>query len=89
MKTDFKNKCYQDEMKGVEKQKPQHHYDIEEKELHIDRNYSGENILEVGRQSRHHHQEFGNRKYKSYRNHSSADDQPQVFTNWNPGRGKL
>jgi hypothetical protein len=27
-----------------------------------------------------HHQEHGNRKYKMFRNHSSADDQPRTDT---------
>jgi hypothetical protein len=88
MKTDLKNKCYQDEM-SQSKPNPECHHDIEETDLHVDKNYSGENILEEGRQSRRHHQEFGNRKYRMFRNHSSADDQPQVFTHWNPGRGRV
>lgn len=41
-----------------------------------DRDYSGNDIVEEGRDERRHHQQFGNRKYESYKNHSSADDQP-------------
>ena len=57
-------------------------------DLHIDKNASGKDIGEEGRESRHHQQEHGNRKYESYTNHSSADDQPQVNTDLNPGRGR-
>jgi len=42
----------------------------------IDRDVSGNDIVEEGRDERRHHQQFGNRKYESYKNHSSADDQP-------------
>lgn len=48
-------------------------------ESHIgaaDRDVSGNDITEEGRDERRHHQQFGNRKYESYKNHSSADDQP-------------
>lgn len=43
-----------------------------------DRDVSGNDITEEGRDERRHHQQFGNRKYESYKNHSSADDQPRT-----------
>ena len=55
-------------------------------DLHIDKNILGESIVEVNRDARHHHQIHGNRKYKAFKNHSSADDQPQVFTDLHVGR---
>ncbi len=45
-----------------------------------DRDVSGNDMAEEGRQDRKHHQQFGNRKYESNTNHSSADDQPRVNT---------
>jgi len=53
-----------------------HHDNIRERDLHIDRDVSGKDMVEENRSARHHGQEYGNRKYESYRNHSSADDQP-------------
>lgn len=57
-------------------------------DLHINKNILGENLTEIHRETRHHHQLHGNRKYKAFRNHSSADDQPQVFTDLSPSRGR-
>jgi len=57
-------------------------------DLHINKNILGEDITEIHRETRHHHQMHGNRKYKAFKNHSSADDQPQVFTDLNPARGR-
>ena len=57
-------------------------------DLHINKNTLGEDRKEIQRETHHHHQLHGNRKYKAFRNHSSADDQPQVFTDLNPGRGR-
>ncbi|OYU81687.1 MAG: hypothetical protein CFE23_04250 [Flavobacterium sp. BFFFF1] len=34
--------------------------------------------------SRHHQQEHGNRKYRMFSNHSSADDQPLTNTDTTP-----
>lgn len=45
-----------------------------------DRDVSGNDIVEEGRDERRHHQQFGNRKYESNKNHASADDQPRVNT---------
>lgn len=45
-----------------------------------DRDVSGNDITEEGRDERRHHQQFGNRKYESYKNHASADDQPRTNT---------
>ncbi|NMH29061.1 hypothetical protein [Flavobacterium silvaticum] len=45
-----------------------------------DKDVSGNDINFEGRSQRAHHQEFGNRKYESNTNHSSADDQPMVNT---------
>ena len=45
-----------------------------------DRDVSGNDITEEGRDERRHHQQFGNRKYESYKNHSSSDDQPRTNT---------
>ncbi|MGK4568240.1 hypothetical protein [Flavobacterium sp. 3HN19-14] len=50
----------------------------------INEDYSGDNIPEEHREARHHHQEHGNRKYEAFRNHSSADDQPQTNTGTTP-----
>lgn len=49
-------------------------------ELGVNENVSGDDRSDEGRESRRFHQEHGNRKYKSYRNHSSADDQPTTDT---------
>ncbi len=56
------------------------HSDIENVDLHIDKDVSGNDIMEEGRESRTHGQQHGNRHYKSYSNHSSAGDQPRVDT---------
>jgi|GEM_PF-1644241 len=45
-----------------------------------DRDVSGNDITEQGRDERRHHQQFGNRKYESNKNHASADDQPRTNT---------
>ena len=47
------------------------------KELGIDHDVSGNNIVEKGIERRRYNQQYGNRKYKSYTNHSSANDQPR------------
>lgn len=44
------------------------------------RDVSGHDMAEEHNEDRKHHQQFGNRKYESYRNHSAADDQPMVDT---------
>jgi hypothetical protein len=64
------------------------HHGMEEIDMHIDKNVSGKDITDEGMEDRRHHQSYGNRKYESYRNHSSADDQPQVNTDLNPERGR-
>lgn len=46
---------------------------------------SGDDIISDGLESKH-HQQHGNRRYQSYTNHSSADDQPQNTTDTNLGR---
>lgn len=59
------------------------HRDGSEEVSHIgatDRDVSGNDITEENRDERRHHQQFGNRKYESNKNHSSADDQPRVNT---------
>lgn len=48
-----------------------------------DKDVSGNDITDEGREERRFHQSHGNRKYESYSNHSSADDQP--MTNTGPG----
>lgn len=45
-----------------------------------DRDVSGNDITEEGRDERAHHQQFGNRKDEAYKKHSSADDQPRTNT---------
>jgi len=49
-------------------------------DLGINKTVTGEDRSELGRQERRHHEEHGNRKYKSFSNHSSADDQPATDT---------
>lgn len=41
---------------------------------------ASEDAIETQEEERRRHQNFGNRKYESYRNHSSADDQPMTDT---------
>ena len=41
---------------------------------------AGNDKTEEERERVRHHQAFGNRKYESFRNHSSADDQPMTDT---------
>jgi len=50
-----------------------------------DQQTSGDDITSEGVDQKH-HQQHGNRKYESYTNHSSADDQPQNTTDTNLGR---
>ena len=64
------------------------HHGMEEIDLHIDKNVSGKDITDEAMEDRRHHQSYGNRKYESYRNHSSADDQPHVNTDLSPERGR-
>lgn len=45
-----------------------------------DHDVSGNNIQEEGMDQRRQHQQFGNRKYESNKNHASADDQPRTNT---------
>ncbi len=49
-------------------------------EIGINETISGDDRTEENRDSRRHHQAHGNRKYQSFRNHSSADDQPRTDT---------
>ncbi len=55
----------------------------EEPYLGADKDVSGNDLVDEAREERHFHQSHGNRKYQSYTNHSSADDQPT--TNTGPG----
>lgn len=55
----------------------------EEPYVGADKDVSGNDIREEGREERRFHQGHGNRKYESHSNHSSADDQPT--TNTGPG----
>ncbi len=57
--------------------------DNEKPYLGADKDVSGNDITDEGREERRFHQSHGNRKYESYSNHSSADDQPT--TNTGPG----
>lgn len=57
--------------------------DNKEDYLGADKDVSGNDIVEEGREERRFHQGHGNRKYEPYTNHSSADDQPT--TNTGPG----
>ncbi len=41
-----------------------------------DRDVPGNEITEESRHERRHHHQFGHHRYQSYRNHSSANDQP-------------
>ena len=50
----------------------------------INEDQSGNNIPEENREGRRHHEEHGNRKYKIFSNHSSADDQPLTNTDTTP-----
>jgi hypothetical protein len=88
MQTDKHGMHNPEDLRGHDISHPEHYDAIRERDLNIDKNASGKDILEEGREARHHHQEHGNRKYESYRNHSSADDQPQVNTDLNPERGR-
>lgn len=49
----------------------------------INKDVSGNDRTDESREERKFHQSHGNRKYESYSNHSSADDQP--MTNTGPG----
>jgi hypothetical protein len=70
---------------GVQNQDDNRSQNNENKEPYIgaDKEVDGKDITVEGREERRHHQEFGNRKYESNTNHSSADDQPT--TNTGPG----
>ncbi len=46
----------------------------------INEDVSGNDRTFEHRDDRAHHQQFGNRKYESHRNHSSNDDQPLTDT---------
>ncbi len=63
-----------------EKEYQKKHSDIENIDLHIDKDVSGNDITQKGRDERTHGQQHGNRHYRSYTNHSSTDDQPRVDT---------
>jgi len=43
-----------------------------------------EETIDENKEERHHHQQHGNRKYKMFSNHSSADDQPLTNTDTTP-----
>ncbi|RZJ66666.1 MAG: hypothetical protein EOO50_09075 [Flavobacterium sp.] len=64
-------------------EKKQNAREHDEKYIGADKDVSGNDIADEGRDERSHHQQFGNRKYESFKNHSSADDQPT--TNTGPG----
>lgn len=68
---------------GVNRQSSEADSENEEPYIGADKDVSGRNIVDENRDERAHHQQFGNRKYESYRNHSSADDQP--MTDSGPG----
>jgi len=46
----------------------------------INEDVSGNDLEEEERDRVTHHQTFGNRHYESFKNHSSADDQPMTDT---------
>lgn len=54
-----------------------------EDHIGINKDVSGNDRTDEAREERKFHQSHGNRKYESYSNHSSADDQP--MTNTGPG----
>ena len=48
--------------------------------LGVNKDVSGNDEEEAQRDNITHHQQFGNRHYKAFSNHSSADDQPMTDT---------
>ncbi|RZJ31749.1 MAG: hypothetical protein EOO48_01140 [Flavobacterium sp.] len=46
----------------------------------INKDVSGNDMTEEERSRVRHHEEFGNRHYESFSNHTSADDQPKTDT---------
>jgi hypothetical protein len=46
----------------------------------INKDVSGNDMTEENRDEVRHHQAFGNKHYESFKNHSSADDQPMTDT---------
>lgn len=68
------------EMHANEEMHPEHN--IKDADLHVDKDVSGKDMVEEHRDNRRHHQAHGNKRYESYRNHSSADDQPHLDTSW-------
>jgi hypothetical protein len=72
METNKNGQRDQDDLRGTD--------NSENETLHVDKDVSGNDIADQGREERRHHQEFGNRKYESNKNHSSAGDQPMTDT---------
>lgn len=52
----------------------------EEPYVGANKDVSGNDLTDEERERVRHHQAFGNRKYESFKNHSSADDQPMTDT---------
>ena len=77
METNNNGKENRDDLNANEQKHTDRRDGTEETELGIDRDVSGNNIVEKGIEKRRYNQQYGNRKYKSYTNHSSADDQPK------------
>ncbi|GEP51778.1 hypothetical protein FNO01nite_24500 [Flavobacterium noncentrifugens] len=76
METNDKGMQNRDDLNANEQKRTDRRDGTEETDLGFDRDVSGNDIVEKGMEERRHHQQFGNRKYESYTNHSSADDQP-------------
>jgi hypothetical protein len=57
-----------------------HRNGSEETDLSVNKDESAEERRTVNKQERHHHEHHGNRKYKMFRNNSSANDQPRTST---------
>jgi len=52
----------------------------EEPYIGANKDVAGNDMTDEERDRVRHHQAFGNKKYESFRNHSSADDQPMTDT---------
>jgi len=76
METNNNGNKNRDDFNASEERRNDKRDGTEETDLGFDRDVSGNDIVEKGMQERRHQQQFGNSNYKSYSNHSSADDQP-------------
>jgi len=69
----------QDQDENANHQNRYDHRDgTEETNSGINKDVSGNDRYEEGKEARRHHEEHGIKRYKMYQNHSSADDQPRT-----------